>query len=86
MNILALLKSICSACSWPEKATLAAALLIVMIMVFTWVVLALFAGSIHDTGLNKAAFRWLLDSELTFIPPLWVVLRATQVAFHKLRH
>jgi hypothetical protein len=54
-------------------------------MVITWSLLVLCAGSLHDTGLNRAAIRWLLDSEVTFIPPLWFVLRATEAIFQQLR-
>lgn len=80
VNVHALLTSIRSACAWPEKIAFGAALTIAVVMIVVWALLVICAGSMHDTRLNDAAFHWFANSEITFVPPLWLVLRALRAA------
>jgi hypothetical protein len=79
-NIRALLRSIRFAYAWPETVALGAALTIAIAMIVVWALLVICAGSVHDTRLNDAAFHWFASSEFTFVPPLWLVLRAVRGA------
>lgn len=80
VDVRALLKSICSACAWPEKIAFGAALTIAVVMIVIWALLVICAGSMHDTRLNDAAIHWFANSEIELIPPLWLVLRALRAA------
>jgi len=79
-NIRALLRSIGSAYAWPERVALGAALTIAIVMIVFWGLLVICAGSMHDIRLNDAAFQWFASSEIMFVLPLWLVLRAVRAA------
>lgn len=60
---------------WPEKVVIGIAIFIVATMFLFWAVLADGVGSMHDNQLNIALLHWSLETELTFILPIWIVLR-----------